>query len=113
MKLEEISAPFYTDEVGKFWFADIQYRHVFYGPYNSMDDAMAEHSAFIEEQTKDSIIYEIERLLDLSYTKEGASQWWDRPRSALDGMTPKEAIDNGLQDKVLALAQSMDSGNFI
>lgn len=48
------------------------------------------------------------RVIKGGYTYKGVFDWFNRPRTALDGKTPSQAIDAGMIDEVVKLAQGLE-----
>jgi hypothetical protein len=52
----------------------------------------------------------INEILRGAYKEDGIKTWWNKPRSQLGGMTPREMWGTD-RDKVWALARSLEAGN--
>jgi hypothetical protein len=55
-------------------------------------------------QTNEEVKRCINVILGGGYSDNGKEQWWKRPRHALDGQTPEEALAEGQIEKVTEVA---------
>lgn len=61
----------------------------------------------------DDVMAYVERRARVTYTPEGAALWMDAANKLLGGRSPRECVEAGEGEKVLAVLEAMESGAFV